>query len=129
MDNPSHCPISDLSLSGYEFYDNVVPGMRQDGQQEINNGNRSETATSKGPEEEKPADLIIVDKIIGEGPPVEKTSIVHFLYMILKTDGTEVGGSGGKGVPVCSAPTKALQKFNTHSGNAPYGRHSEYHAR
>jgi hypothetical protein len=106
-------------LSGYEFYDIVAPGMRQDCPQEINKGNRSGMATGNAVEE-KDADLIIVDTIIGTGPPVEKTSIVRFLY-IIKTGETTVETNNTGGGPVRFAPTNTLQKLNTHSGNDPYG--------
>lgn len=69
---------------------------------------------------EKHAEITVVDKVIGTGPPVEKTLIVRFLFWVVKTDETIVESNDKRG-PVCFTPTKALQEINTHSGDDPYG--------
>jgi hypothetical protein len=89
---------SDLSLSGYEFSDNDAPRTRPDSPQETNEGDQLR--------EGDPTDLVIRDTLAGTGPPVKETSVVRFIYMIIKTDGkTVVDRNDQGGDPVRSLLT------------------------
>ena len=81
-----------------------MTGIWPDNPREINNGDRLGTA-GRNTAGEKPADLAIQDKVHGTGPPVEKTSIAHFFYIVLKMDGRIIDRNDKGGVPVCLTPT------------------------
>jgi len=98
-------PVSDLSLSGYEFYDDDVPRMRQNTPKESKSGDQLEIGGDTSGAE--PTGLITADKVLGTGPTVRETSIVRFFYLILKTNGdvVERNDNSKESPPVRSSST------------------------
>jgi hypothetical protein len=119
---------SDLSLSGYEFRD---PTMLPNNPQENKYGDQPEVQGGRVTEPVLKG-LIIEDKVIGSGPPIEKTSVASFYYIILKEDKT-VLDRNDQGIspvsPVRPIPTQRPRRSDPYSGQCCHERHQGYHAR
>ena len=104
-----------------------MPGIFPGSLQEINNADRL-GVTGGNAVKGKPTDLVIVEKVLGTGPLVEKTSVAYFFYVIMKMDGTGVGRNDEGGDPVCSTltwtcgsltPTQAMINMNDTKDTMP----------
>lgn len=94
-------PVSDLCLSGYEFHDSVGWNNPQDNDRRDLPDTLGESILEAAPE-----GLVTDDPVIGNGPPVEKTTIASYYYIIMKLDNTCIlRNDQGSSPPVCSTPT------------------------
>ena len=115
-------PVSDLSLSGYEFYDTVMQNMGRNDPQE-NDGEDQFGAAEGDASDKELKDLVVVDKVPGTGSLVMKKSVAHFYYLILNTDGAVVSRNDQGTSPVCFGFIQRLHGPNTDPGDSPHGKY------